>query len=202
MPSLFPLALIPIAFAEIKFIQPQIPLTLILVALFYGGEENQLGRERFFYHFSFDYSKTLEFLAKSLAAIFVIFVFSVLTGFIKLENFHTKDLAPLILFKNINVWFYYVGLAEEIIFKVLLLRLFADTFAYKKFQKPELKALLLSAVIFGLAHAVKGIDYAFLAFLSACVTGHFYLKYRGIITPIFFHTILDLVAISLFKAPL
>ena len=179
--------------------QPQIPLTLILMALFYGGGSNRLRREKFFYHFSFDYSKLTNFLGQSLLAVIIIFVFSVLIGFVELSNFQTKDLVPKIFFKNINVWFYYVGLAEEIIFKVLLLRLLADSFTYHHLKNPETLSLVVSAVIFGLAHAVKGLDYAFLAFLSSCVTGTFYLRYRGILSPIFFHMMLDVVAVSLFQ---
>ena len=200
--SLIYLGFIPLLFQKIKFIQPQIPLTLILICLFYGGSRNKLGREKFSYHYTFNYSYFFEFLKTSVIGLSLIFVLSLLTGFIKLQDFDTKDLAPLLLFKNINIWFYYVGIAEEIIFKIILLNFIADLFRWKSFNHPKTIALFLSAFIFGLAHAVKGWDYAFLAFLSSCFTGHFYLKYKGVLSPIFFHMILDIIAISLFKAKL
>ena len=208
------IGLIALLGAYIRFFN-HITLPLVLIALFYTNPNDNLTREHFYYSYTPEGKNITDLINFILLSFVIILPLSILVGFIDLENFRLADVTALEVFYNTVVWAFFVGISEEVIFRVFLLIILADMLSLIKMNKlesgkkpgpieakPKFMALLLSAAIFGIAHATKGWNYALLAFIAGFAYGFLFLKHRNLFGPIMMHMTIDVIAVTFFGAVL
>jgi membrane protease YdiL (CAAX protease family) len=178
----------------------------------------RLGREHF--HFSF-VPKTGDELPELInTVLFTIATFipiAILVGFIDPADTWNPHVTGETLVKYMAIWIYVVGIAEEFIFRCGVLILIADGVKYwakksnweekggiwqKMALRPMTTGLILSAIIFGLSHAPKGWDYAFLAILAGFIYGIPFCKNKNLFGAVVLHAIVDVIAVAYFGAQL
>lgn len=160
-----------------------------------------LGREHFYLSFvpkSRDFVEVVNFV---LLSIVIFLPFATLVGFIDLANF-TTDVSVTEFYGMVVVWAFFVGISEELLFRSGVLVLFADWFRARGVERPRTWGLVVSAVLFGLAHASKGWDYALCAILAGFAYGLLFLKTRNLFGPIVLHMTVDVIAVAFFGAAL
>jgi membrane protease YdiL (CAAX protease family) len=190
-----------------------LPVAAILVYYTTG-----FGREHF--HFSFVPQKAEEVPELINTVLFAIITFipiAIGIGFIKPATGWNPHVTGATLLQYIATWVYLVGISEEFIFRCGILILLADAirFQAKKhhwgdkpglLQKiaahPMFTAMVLAAIIFGLAHAPKGWDYAFLAILAGFIYGLPFVKNKSLFGAVMLHAIVDVIAVAYFSAQL
>jgi hypothetical protein len=136
------------------------------------------------------------------------------------------------LLLNITTWVYLVGIGEELIFRCGLLILIADGLRHigglledpakvsrkrglrvvaalgltpllkKLAAQPMVTALLVSSIIFGLAHLPNGGGYALCAIVAGVAYGLAFTKSKGLFGAVLLHAIVDVIAVSYFGAAL
>jgi len=62
--------------------------------------------------------------------------------------------------------------------------------------------MILSAVLFGLAHAPKGWNYAFLAMVAGLLYGFPFCKNKNLFGAVVLHAVVDVIAVAYFSAVL
>jgi membrane protease YdiL (CAAX protease family) len=173
------------------------------------------GREYFHYSYVPRSSKEVkEVLFLMLFSLVLFIPLAHVVGFIDATEAFGKIVPWETWVQYIGTWVYLVGISEEFIFRCGLLILVKDSLIYwdstKNFQgiigkiakKPYFTAMIIAAIIFGLAHISKGIPYAFLAIVAGILYGIPFVKYKTLFGPIMLHAFVDVIAVAYFAAPL
>ncbi len=157
-----------------------LPIAVILVVNSTG-----FGRAHFNYSYVPKKGEEIPELANMVLLAIITFIpLAALVKFIELGAFwQNTGTSALTIVKYMGIWIYLTGTGEEIMFRVGLLILLRDYFSQKarhlkkdeKFgfvkKRPTLTALIVAAIIFGLAHFPKGWNYAFLAIVAGVLYG-------------------------------
>lgn len=213
--ALAPVALVVLLGTSVRFFN-HVTLPLVLAALFHACPREPVTREHVRYSFTpargRDIVDLLNFILLSIA---IILPLAIAIGFIDLANFRFVEVNAHELFVNAVVWTYFVGISEEVLFRVFLLNLLRGLVAgiARRREKrglplrfgdkhPVFMGLLWSSIIFGLAHAGKGWNYALLAIIAGFAYGLLYTKHRTLFAPILMHMTVDVIAVSFFAASL
>ena len=175
-----------------------------------------LGREHV--HFSFVPRSGRELIGvihMMLVSLVIFIPLASVVGFIDpVATWNPESVSVVNLVEYVGTWVYIVGISEEFIFRCGLLILVKDGLRSldarrdlhgtmgKIAKHPYVSAMVVSAVVFGLAHAGKGLDYAFLAALAGILYGLPYVKYKTLFGPIMLHAFVDVIAVAFFAAPL
>jgi len=170
-----------------------------LVALIYG---TSIGREHFYYSYSPQSSKNIiGFIDMVIISFLILIPLGLVLAFIDLNDF-TLQVDFIELYKAICTWTFYVGIGEEVIFRVGILILFSDLFRVKNIKRHKTWGLIFSSLIFGLLHAPKGWNYAILAIVAGFLYGILFLKGRSMFGPMMLHMTVDVIAVKFFGAQL
>lgn len=172
---------------------------LFLILLIHG---TGIRREHFYYSYSPQSSKDVFEYVDMILISFLIFIpLGILVSFIDINDF-TLDISFPELYGAICSWAFYVGISEEVIFRVGILILFSDLFKVKGIKRYKTWALVLSSILFGLVHLPKGWNYCLLAIIAGFAYGILFLKGRNMFGPMMLHMTVDVVAAKFFGAQL
>ncbi len=178
---------------------PAMGMMLSLWAMIFLIFGTGLGREHFFLSFV-PRGKDVPKLANMVLLSIAIFLpLAIAVRFIDLANFTLDVSAPRLYVMVVN-WAFIVGIGEELIFRSGLLVLFADWARDRGKKRPRLWGLVISSQLFGLGHASKGWNYAFLAVIEGFAYGLLFLRGRNLFGAIMLHMTVDVIAVAFFGA--
>jgi membrane protease YdiL (CAAX protease family) len=110
----------------------------------------------------------------------------------------TVDVLLVPLFNGLALWHFAVisllaGVGEELLFRGILQRLLSDWLG-------ELWAIVLTSVVFGLAHLITPL-YGLLAALVSAFLGWLFIRYENLAVPMVTHAMYDFVALAYLVRP-
>ncbi|MDA0967615.1 MAG: CPBP family intramembrane metalloprotease [Proteobacteria bacterium] len=162
------------------------PILAIIILLFSGYCLTVKGRD---WHKIFQIS-----LLSAITCLVVLIVPVILSGIIKFDP-KLPDISPLWL---INMLFI-VCFAEEVFFRYFIQGSFTKALGFKYGQYI---AIILSSLIFGLAHLPGGVIFALFAFIAGIFYGYSYYKTKSIECAILTHFMVNMTHFVAFTYPL
>ncbi|MBD3351577.1 MAG: CPBP family intramembrane metalloprotease [Candidatus Lokiarchaeota archaeon] len=178
------------------------------------------GLGRFHLHFTFVPNSGKEVVELINTVLFTIVTFipiAILVKFIDPTQCWQPNVPAATFINYMGNWIYVVGISEEFIFRCGVLIFLRDWIKHWSVERawnkkggvlakvakyPTTTALILASVIFGLAHATKGWNYAFLAILAGFIYGIPFCKNKNLFGAILLHALVDVIAVAYFCAQL
>jgi len=107
------------------------------------------------------------------------------------------------VYDSLFTWLLVVGISEEIIFRCGVLTLLVDYLRRRSEpgwwkRHPRLTAVLLSSLLFALAHLFRGATLIFLAFLASLLYGLSFVAGKSLFGPVLLHGLLNVLILMNF----
>ena len=108
-----------------------------------------------------------------------------------------------VVYDSVFTWLLIVGISEEIIFRCGILTLIGGLLARKQRmgwwkQHPRLGAVLLTSLLFALAHLFRGATLIFLALLASLLYGLAFVAGKSLFGPVLLHGLLNVLVLMNF----
>lgn len=113
------------------------------------------------------------------------------------------------VYDSVFTWLFIVGISEEIIFRCGVLMLIAaaltrsaadggSPLALRLHRHPRLAAILITSLLFALAHLFRGATLIFLAFLASLLYGLAFVAGKSLFGPVLLHGLLNVLVLMNF----